>query len=116
LFVCGSFVFSVLAIVSARWCLFRWAFGFGGSRWLWLIVGIAGDGRFVSGPLVEVIGRCIVKGFAFLLRGLVTYGGGVFLMRGKAPGPHLIGFLADPLGVPRVFRISSGFSIGRSFR
>jgi hypothetical protein len=80
------------------------------------MVGIARDGRFVSGPFIEVISRCILGSFAFLLRDLVTYGGGVFLMRGKAPGPHLIGLLADPLGVPRVFRISSGFSIGRSFR
>jgi hypothetical protein len=80
------------------------------------MVGIARDGRFVSGPFIEVISRCIVGSFAFLLRDHVTYAGGVFLIRGQAPGPHLVGLLADPLCVPRVFRISSGFSIGRSFR
>jgi hypothetical protein len=56
-----------------------------------------------------------VKGFAFLLRDLVTYARGVFLIRGQAPGPRLVGPLADLLGVPGVFRISKGFNIGRSF-
>jgi hypothetical protein len=79
------------------------------------MVGIARDGRFVSGPFIEVISRCILGSFAFLLRDLVTYGGGVFLIRSQAPGPRLVGPLADLLGVPGVFRISKGFNIGRSF-
>jgi hypothetical protein len=32
-----------------------------------LIVRVAGERGFVSGPLVEIIGLCIVNGFAFLL-------------------------------------------------
>jgi hypothetical protein len=74
-----------------------------------------GAGKFASGPLVEVIGRCIVKGLAFLLRDLVTYARGVFLIKGQAPGPNLIGPLPSLFGVPRVFRIGRGFNIGRGF-
>jgi hypothetical protein len=56
-----------------------------------------------------------VRGFAFLLRDLFTYARGVFLIRGQAPDPHLVGPLAGLLGVPRVFRIGRGFNIGRGF-
>jgi hypothetical protein len=79
------------------------------------MVVVAGDGELVGGSFGEVIGRCFVKGFAFLLRDLVTYARGVFLIRGQAQGPYLVGPLAGLLGVPRVFRISRGFNIGRRF-
>jgi len=62
-----------------------------------LVIGVGADGELVKGPLVEVIGRCIVKRFAFLLRELATYTGGVFLIRGQVPGPRLIWPLADLL-------------------
>ena len=89
--------------------------GFGSARGVTLVVAVAGEGKLVSGLLVDVIGRCIVGGFAFLLRELVTYASGVFLIRGQAPGPHLAGPLADLLNVSGVFRISRGLSIGRNF-
>ena len=40
--------------------------GFGNARDVRL-VGVAGEGELVSGPLVEIIGRCIVKRLAFLM-------------------------------------------------
>jgi hypothetical protein len=81
-----------------------------------LVIGVGADGELVGGPLVEIIGRCIVKRLAFLIRDLATYIGDVFLIRSQAPGPRLVGPLADLSDVPGVFRISVGFIIGRNFR
>ena len=80
-----------------------------------MVIGVGADGELVSGPLVEIIGRCIVKRPAFLMRDLATYIGDVVLIRGQAPGPRLVGPLANLLDVFGVFRISVGFSIGRNF-
>jgi hypothetical protein len=79
------------------------------------LVGVAGEGELVGGPLVEIIGRCIVKRLAFLMRDLATYIRDVFHIRGQAPGPRLVGPLADLLDVPGVCRISRRFKIGRNF-
>ena len=80
-----------------------------------MIVEVAGDGGFVSGPLVEIIGWCIVKGFAFFLRDPITRIKRVFLISGQARGPFLVEPLADLLDVLGIFRISKGFNIGRKF-
>jgi hypothetical protein len=56
-----------------------------------------------------------VKRLAFLMRDLATYIRDVFHIRGQAPGPHLVGPLADLLDVLGVCRISRGFTIGRNF-
>jgi len=110
LFIYGSLIVYVLAIASSLRCLARWAFG--GSPWLWLMIGVAGEGKLVGEPLVEIVGRCIVRGSAVLLRGLATRIGSVFLIRGQARGWCLVEPLADLLDVLRVFRISNGFIIG----
>jgi hypothetical protein len=80
-----------------------------------LVIRVAGEGEFVGGPLIEIIGRCIVKRLAFLMRDLATYIRDVFHIRGQAPGPRLVGPLADLLDVPGVCRISRRFKIGRNF-
>jgi len=80
-----------------------------------LVIGVAGEGELVGGPLVEIFGRCIVKRLAFLMRDLATYIRDVCLITGQAPGPRLVRPFADLLDVLGVFRISVGFSIGRNF-
>jgi hypothetical protein len=67
LFVCGSLVVCALAIGSTRRSLVRRALGRGGSRRLWLVIGVAGESQLVSSPLIEIIGRCIVKRVVFLM-------------------------------------------------
>jgi len=71
-----------------------------------LIIGVAGDRKFVGRPLVDIIDRCIVGGFAFLMRRLATCIGGDFLIRSQAQGSCLV----EPLAV-----LSRGFNIGREF-
>jgi hypothetical protein len=66
------------------------------------MMGVAGDAKLAGGLLVEIIGRCIVRGFAFLLRGLATCIRGVFLIRSWAPGS----FLVEPLAI-----LSKGFNV-----
>ena len=67
-----------------------------------MIVRIAGERGFVSGPLVEIIGWCIVKGFAFVLRDPITRIKRGFLISGQARGP----FLGEPLAI-----LSKGFNV-----
>jgi hypothetical protein len=83
-----------------------------------LIAGVAGDGEFVGGPFVEIIGRCIARGFALLLlllRDLATCIGGVFLIMDWAQGSCLVKPFADLLDMLGVFRLSKGVTIRRNF-
>jgi hypothetical protein len=67
------------------------------------MTGVTVDGKLAGGPLVEIIGRCIVRSFAFLLLGLATCIRGVFfLIRSRAQGP----FLVEPLAI-----LSKGFNV-----
>jgi hypothetical protein len=66
------------------------------------MTGVTGDGKLGGGPLVEIIGRCIVRSFAFLLLGLAKCIRGVFLIRSRAQGP----FLVEPLAI-----LSEGFNV-----
>jgi hypothetical protein len=66
------------------------------------MTGVTVDGKLAGGPLVEIIGRCIVRSFAFLLLGLTTCIRGVFLIRSRAQGP----FLVEPLAI-----LSKGFNV-----
>jgi hypothetical protein len=66
------------------------------------MTGVVGDAKLAGGLFVEIIGRFIVRGFAFLLRGLATCIRGVFLIRSRAPGS----FLVEPLAI-----LSKGFNV-----
>jgi len=71
-----------------------------------LIVGVVRDGGFVTGPFVEIIGRCFVKGFAFLVRDPTVCIKRGFLISGQAQSP----FLVEPLA-----GLSERLSVGPNF-
>jgi hypothetical protein len=66
------------------------------------MMGVAGDGKLAGGPLVEIIRRSIVRGFAFLLRDPTMRIKRGFLVSGLAQGP----FLVEPLAI-----LSRGFNV-----
>jgi hypothetical protein len=84
--------------------------GLGRARDVRLVIGVAGAGDLAGGPLGEVVGRCIVGGFAFLRRDLAMCIARVFLISRQAQRPCLVEPLAVLADVAGVLRISMEFN------